>query len=105
MPQQNCGYLFDKMRKLSDDRPNNSIENGVRIKPLLGEILRTQAHDLRTWVALMLGDCDQRPPSTIRPNREPGRRPARVNRSGIHDSPGLSREPYGRAKFRPSRHS
>jgi hypothetical protein len=105
MPQRNCGYLPDKMRKLSDDRPNNSIENGVRINPELGEILRTQANDLRTWVAFILGDCDQRPPSTIRPNREPGRRPARVNRSGIRDSPGLSREPYGRAKFRPSRRS
>jgi hypothetical protein len=62
----------------------------VRVELDAGEIVRTQANKLRTWVAFVLGDYDQRRPSTIH-NREPVRRPARANRSGIHDSSGLNR--------------
>jgi hypothetical protein len=80
-PQHNCGNLPGKTRKSWSARPNNPKANGVRIELNLGDILQPQASDLRIWVAFVLGDCDQRCPSTIPSKREPVRRPAAANRS------------------------
>jgi hypothetical protein len=56
--QQNCGYLPYKPRKACLDRPNNPEANGVGVELDVGEMLRTQANDLRNWVAFVLDDCD-----------------------------------------------
>jgi hypothetical protein len=58
MPQQNCDNLADKPSETCLDRPNNPQANAVRVELDVGEILRTQANDLRNWVAFVLGDSD-----------------------------------------------
>jgi hypothetical protein len=55
-PQHNRGNLPGKIRKSWSARLNNPKANGVRIDLDQGEMLRTQANDLRTWVAFVLGD-------------------------------------------------
>jgi hypothetical protein len=55
-PPHNCGNLPGKPRKSWSARRINPKANGVRIDLDQGEMLRTQANDLRIWVAFVLGD-------------------------------------------------